>query len=150
MSWWPSFMRLPWVIAWLDACSGHVWGTMSWYETDAKSQIRGQFYDEGHHDNFVGGVLSSWLMTHKLLWVILCGLPEKKGQNSYIITCIIQSNLVISNLLISNYRLSRSENLVPVLTWNYNNRQQNNVEKRRNCSSGTISPLFHIILYMYF
>ena len=34
----------------------------------------------------------------------------------------IQSNLVISNLLISNYRLSRSENLVPVLTWNYDNR----------------------------
>ena len=28
----------------------------------------------------------------------------------------IQSNLVISNSLISNYRLSRSENLVPVLT----------------------------------
>ena len=29
---------------------------------------------------------------------------------------IIQSNLVISNALISNYRLSRSENLAPVLT----------------------------------
>ena len=28
----------------------------------------------------------------------------------------VQSNLVISNSLISNYRLSRSENLVPVLT----------------------------------
>ena len=28
----------------------------------------------------------------------------------------IQLNLVISNSLISNYRLSRSENLVPVLT----------------------------------
>ena len=28
----------------------------------------------------------------------------------------IQSNLVISNSLISNYHLSRSENLVPVLT----------------------------------
>ena len=34
----------------------------------------------------------------------------------------IQSNLVISNSLISNYRLSQSENLVPVLTWNYENR----------------------------
>ena len=32
---------------------------------------------------------------------------------------IIQSNLVISNSLISNYRLSRSENLVPALAWNY-------------------------------
>ena len=30
----------------------------------------------------------------------------------------LQSNLVISNSLISNYRLPRSENLVPVLTWN--------------------------------
>ena len=29
---------------------------------------------------------------------------------------LIQSNLIISNSLISNYRLSRSENLVPVLT----------------------------------
>ena len=35
---------------------------------------------------------------------------------------IIQSNLVISNSLISNYCLSRRENLVPVLTWNYDNR----------------------------
>ena len=35
---------------------------------------------------------------------------------------LIQSNLVISNYLISNYRLSRRENLVPVLTWNYDNR----------------------------
>ena len=34
----------------------------------------------------------------------------------------IQSNPVISNSLISNYRLSRNENLVPVLTWNYDNR----------------------------
>ena len=56
----------------------------------------------------------------------------------------IQSNLVISNSFISNYRLSRNENLVPVLTWNYDNRQQNNVEKRRNSSSGAISPLSHI------
>ena len=34
----------------------------------------------------------------------------------------IQSNLVISNSLISNNRLSRSENLVPVLTSNYDDR----------------------------
>ena len=34
----------------------------------------------------------------------------------------VQSNLVISNSHISNYRLSRSENLVPVLTRNYDNR----------------------------
>ena len=55
---------------------------------------------------------------------------------------VIQSNLVISNSHISNYRLSRSENLVPVLTWNYDNRLQNNVEKRRNCST-----IFSVYLY---
>ena len=55
----------------------------------------------------------------------------------------VQSTLVISNSLISKYRLSRSENLVPVLTQRSTNRQQNIVEKRRNCSLGAISPLFH-------
>ena len=34
----------------------------------------------------------------------------------YQIKSLVQWNLVISNSLISNYRLSRSENLVPVLT----------------------------------
>ena len=34
----------------------------------------------------------------------------------------IQSTLVISTSLISNNRLSRSEKLVPVLTWKTNNR----------------------------
>ena len=58
---------------------------------------------------------------------------------------IVQSTLVISNWLISNNRLSRSENLVPVLTQRSTNRQQNIVEKRRNCSLGAISPLFHNI-----
>ena len=57
----------------------------------------------------------------------------------------IQSTLVISNSHIPNNRLSRSENLVPVLTQRSTNRQQNNVEKRRNCSLGAISPLFHNI-----
>ena len=47
---------------------------------------------------------------------------------------VIQSTLVISNPLISNNRLSRSENLVPGLTQRSTNRQQNIVEKRRNCS----------------
>ena len=46
----------------------------------------------------------------------------------------VQSTLVISNSLISNNRLSRSENLVPVLTHGSTKRQQNIVEKRRNCS----------------
>ena len=44
----------------------------------------------------------------------------------------VQSTLVISTSLISNNRLSRSENLVPVLTLKSNNRYQNIVEKRRN------------------
>ena len=43
----------------------------------------------------------------------------------------IQSTLVISNSLISNNCLSRSENLVPVLTQKSTDRQQNIVEKRR-------------------
>ena len=62
--------------------------------------------------------------------------PENRGRG------IIQSTLVISNSLISNNRLSRSENLIPVLTQKSTNRQQNIVEKR---SLGEISPLFHII-----
>ena len=57
----------------------------------------------------------------------------------------IQSTLVISTLLISNNRLTRSGNLVPVLTQRSTNRQHNIVEKRRNCSLGAISPLFHNI-----
>ena len=60
----------------------------------------------------------------------------------------IQSTLVISTSLISNNRLSRSEILVPFLTWKSNNREQNIVEKRRNCSLGAISPLFHNIFNM--
>ena len=54
----------------------------------------------------------------------------------------LQSTLVISNSLIPNNRLSRSENLVPVFTQRSTNRQQNIVEKRRNCSLGAIPPLF--------
>ena len=48
---------------------------------------------------------------------------------------LIQSTLIISNSLISNNHLSRSENLVPVLTQRSTNRQQNIVEKRSNFSS---------------
>ena len=44
----------------------------------------------------------------------------------------LQSTLVISASLISNNRLSRSQNLVPVLTWVDNSRWQNIVEKMRN------------------
>ena len=49
------------------------------------------------------------------------------------------------DLLILNNRLSWSENLVSVLTWKWNNRLQNIVEKRTNSSKGAISPLFHNI-----
>ena len=62
---------------------------------------------------------------------------------------IIQSTLVISNSLISSNRLSRSENPVPILTERSTNRQQNIVEKRRNCSLGAISPLFHNIFNIF-
>ena len=62
-----------------------------------------------------------------------------------VIPVVIQSTLDISNSLISNNRLSRSKNLVPILTQRFTNKQQNIVEKRRNCSLGAISPLFHNI-----
>ena len=57
----------------------------------------------------------------------------------------MQSTLVISTSLISNNRLPRSENLVHVSTQRSTNRQQNIMEKRRNCSLGAISPLLHNI-----
>ena len=60
----------------------------------------------------------------------------------------IQSTLVISNSLISNNRLSRSENLVPVETQWATRRQQNIVEKRRNCSLGA-KLLFSTIFSIY-
>ena len=63
---------------------------------------------------------------------------------------IIQSTLVISASIISNNRLSRRENLVLVLTQKSKIRLQNIVEKRRNGSSGAISPLFHNIFNIYF
>ena len=78
-------------------------------------------------------------MRVKHLIVCVIGISHKKLRSQ------IQSTLVISNSLISNNRLSRSENLVPVLTQKSTDRQQNIVEKRRNCSLGAISPLFHNI-----
>ena len=62
----------------------------------------------------------------------------------------IQSTLVISTSVISNNRLSRRENLVLALTQKSKIRLQNIVEKRRNCSWGAISPLFHNIFNIYF
>ena len=62
---------------------------------------------------------------------------------------VIQSTLVISISLISNNRLSRSENLVLVLTQRSTNRQHNIVEKKRNCSLEQfllISTIFSIYL----
>ena len=64
--------------------------------------------------------------------------------------CLIQSTLVISTSVISNNRLSRRKNLVLVITQKSKIRLQNIVEKRRNCSWGAISPLFHNIFNIYF
>ena len=63
---------------------------------------------------------------------------------------VLQSTLVISTSVISNHRLPRRENLVLVLTQKSKIRLQNIVEKRRNCSWGAISPLFHNIFNKYF
>ena len=52
-----------------------------------------------------------------------------------LVLLLLQSTLIISTSLFSNNRLSRSENLVPVLTQRSTNRQQNIVEKRSNFSS---------------
>ena len=74
-------------------------------------------------------------------------IEQNKTFSAQVVT--IQSSLIISTLLISNNPLSWSENLVPVLTQRSANRQQNIVEKRRNCSKGAISPLFHNIFNIY-
>ena len=63
-------------------------------------------------------------INHNLINDYVCSLPQN-----------IQLTLVISTSLISNNRLPWSENLIPVLTWKSNNREQNIVEKRRNSSS---------------
>ena len=62
----------------------------------------------------------------------------------------LYSTLVISTSVISNNCLSRRENLVLVLTQKSKIRLQNIVEKKRNCSWGAISPLFHNIFSIYF
>ena len=68
------------------------------------------------------------------------------GTSAVYLCLQVQSTLVISNSPISNNRLSRSENLVPVLTQISTKRQQNIVKKKRNnCSLGAVSPLFHNI-----
>ena len=50
--------------------------------------------------------------------IIIIIIKKKKTRisSAYATKMKVQSNLVISNLHISNYRLSRCENLVPVLT----------------------------------
>ena len=72
-----------------------------------------------------------------LIWS--CILPLKVLVSAAVDDIFIQSTLVISTSLISNNRLSRSENLVPVLTLRSTNRQQNIVEKGSNCSLGSTS-----------
>ena len=105
------------------------------------------------------GLLIRHLMEHKNEKPYTCDVCSKSFRTENQLSChkklhegnykmsfyYIQLTLVISNSLISNSRLSRSENLVSVLTQRSTNRQQNIVEKRRNCSLGAISPLFHII-----
>ena len=90
--------------------------------------------------------------TVSLIWALsvciieLFGTVECKG---LLTLKHVQSTLVILTLLNLNNRLSRSKNLAPVLTWKSNSRLQNIVEKRRNCSLGAISPLFHnIFIYL--
>ena len=71
--------------------------------------------------------------------------PGKKGEAAlnWPRRCQPKYTLVISTSVISNNRLSWRKNLVLVLTWKSKIRIQNIVKKRRNCSLGAISPLFH-------
>ena len=96
--------------------------------------------------------LDDTLRMYRLTWIWACLLLLFESTSSLGVAHVsadssnlLQSTLVISNSLISNNCLSRSENLVPVLTQGSTNRQQNIVEKRRNCSLGAFSPLFHNI-----
>ena len=66
---------------------------------------------------------STLLWVSRLQWVNFVGIgPEILSKSS---AKHIQSTLVILNSLILNNRLSRSENLVPVITQRSTNRQQN-------------------------
>ena len=84
--------------------------------------------------------LLSCLRTCTPLSPTLLSLPNKH----------IQSTLVTSTSVISNNRLSRRKNLVLVITQKSKIRLSNIVEKRRNCSWGAISPLFHNIFNIHF
>ena len=95
--------------------------------------------------------LNFWLSSTK----ILQSYTKSKSLSVLICTWVLaiytlQSTLVISTSVISNNRLSRRENLVPVLTQKSKIRVQHIVEKRRNCSWGAISPLFNNIFNIYF
>ena len=52
---------------------------------------------------------------------------------------ILTNRYLTTSLALNNWAL------VPILTQRCTNRHQNIVEKRRNCSLGAISPLFHNI-----
>ena len=60
----------------------------------------------------------------------------------------LQSNLVISNSLILNYRLSRSENLIPVLTW-YMSTGNKIMWKRGDIAPKEQFFLFSTLFYIY-
>ena len=62
----------------------------------------------------------------------------------------IQSTIVISTSVISNNRWPWRKNLVLVITQKSKIRLWKIVEKRRKCSWGAISPLFHTIFNLYF
>ena len=73
---------------------------------------------------------------------------NKEYYKMYIRT--IQSTIIISASLILNNRLSRNENLVPVLTLRSTNMQKKILWKRENCPFGAISPLFHNIFHIQY
>ena len=99
------------------------------------------------HEMCVSGV-TQWHMLHNIC--VMQSVSPCKNPNLMCHEIHVQSTLVISTSVISNNRLSRRENLVLVLIQKSKIKLQNIVEKRRNCSWGAISPLFHNIFNIYF
>ena len=93
------------------------------------------------------GIAATGLVAYKLakLLIKLHAVDKPASPIHY-----IQSTLVISTSVIWNNCLSRRENPVLVLKQKPIIRLQNILEKRRNCSWGAISPLFHNIFNVYF
>ena len=90
---------------------------------------------------FIRSILFNPFTPEILKWAHPC----LNSDTSFVQNRDLQSTLIISTSLIWNIHLSRSEILVPVLTWKSKNRYENIVEKRRNCSYSSFPQYFQYI-----